>query len=539
MNQRILKMPRLGETMEEGKVVGWLIKSGDSFKRGDPIIEIETDKTIAEFPALGDGRLGEILVSIGDMIEVGKPLARIDIGDGPDWTADEGDEAEATEELAVAATIEPDVDLLIETDLEMPRLGETMEEGRVAKWLKAPGDIFVRGEAIIEIETDKTIAEFPALTDGRLVSILRHDGDMVPVGEPIARIEIAASSIAEDGREPSQAAGDSLGAARREAPTIRTAARSDGRLRATPLARRLARCHGLDLATIPGSGRWGRIEKSDVLGAAGANSEPAVAAAGDVRYASLHRGRLAYLDLGNAGDPSVLLLHGFSGDRTTWAAISSGLRRAGHRVIVPDLPGHGLTDIEAAGASDLSADLPAFLDTVGVSKVDVVAHSLGAVAALGLAGREAQKVASITLIAPAGLGSEIDLQFVRGMAGARSAGEVAHLLRRLSVNNVDLSEAALAALASDLSRGRLVALAEAIAGPMGQKVDGLAAIEKLSVSIPIRVLFGLEDRIIPWKHALGLPARVPVHFLARSGHMPQWDQTKEVLEILLSDGGNS
>lgn len=538
MNQRILKMPRLGETMEEGKVVGWLIKSGDSFKRGDPIIEIETDKTIAEFPALGDGRLGEILVSIGDMIEVGKPLARIDIGDGPDWTADEGDGAEASEELAVAATMEPDVDLLIETDLEMPRLGETMEEGRVAKWLKAPGDSFVRGEAIIEIETDKTIAEFPALMDGRLVSILRHDGDMVPVGEPIARIEIAASAIAEDHRAPAESVSDTRNAARPEAPAIRTV-RSDGRVRATPLARRLARRHGLDLSTITGSGRRGRIEKADVLRATGTSPGTTVAATGDVRYANLHRGSLAYLDLGNAGDPAVLLLHGFSGDRTTWAAIASGMKRAGRRVLVPDLPGHGLTDIEAAGATDLSADLPAFFDAAGVGRVDIVAHSLGAVAALGLAGQAAQKVSSITLIAPAGLGSEIDLQFVKGMAGARSAGEVAHLLRRLSVNNVDLSDAALGALASDLSKGRLVALADAIAGPMGQKVDGLAAIEKLSVSIPIRVLFGLEDRIIPWKHALGLPARVPVHFLARSGHMPQWDQTKEVLEILLSQGGNS
>ncbi|WKL33089.1 biotin/lipoyl-containing protein [Sinorhizobium meliloti] len=60
--------------MEEGKIVGWLIKPGDSFSRGDPIIEIETDKTIAEFPALGDGRLKEVLVEIGDMIEVGRRL---------------------------------------------------------------------------------------------------------------------------------------------------------------------------------------------------------------------------------------------------------------------------------------------------------------------------------------------------------------------------------------------------------------------------------------------------------------------------------
>jgi len=58
MNERILSMPRLGETMEEGRLVGWLIAPGDRFKRGEPIVEIETDKTIAEFPALGEGRAG-------------------------------------------------------------------------------------------------------------------------------------------------------------------------------------------------------------------------------------------------------------------------------------------------------------------------------------------------------------------------------------------------------------------------------------------------------------------------------------------------
>ncbi len=77
MTERILKMPRLGETMEEGKIVGFLVNPGDSFKRGDSIIEIETDKTVAEFPALGDGTLHEWIGSVGDHVVVGAPLARI------------------------------------------------------------------------------------------------------------------------------------------------------------------------------------------------------------------------------------------------------------------------------------------------------------------------------------------------------------------------------------------------------------------------------------------------------------------------------
>ena len=85
VGQRTLTMPRLGETMEHGIVADWLIQEGESFRRGDPIIEFETDKTAVEYPALGDGLLIEQLVQPGDQVNVGAPLAVIDIGSGPDW----------------------------------------------------------------------------------------------------------------------------------------------------------------------------------------------------------------------------------------------------------------------------------------------------------------------------------------------------------------------------------------------------------------------------------------------------------------------
>ncbi|MFB2553136.1 acetoin dehydrogenase dihydrolipoyllysine-residue acetyltransferase subunit [Ensifer soli] len=529
MTERTLKMPRLGETMDEGRIVGWLIRPGDAFKRGDPILEIETDKTIAEFPALGEGVLGDILVEIGDMIAVGTPIARIDIGTGPDWTAE--DTVPVSAPLTATG--------IVETDLAMPRLGETMDEGRVARWLKGPGDAFKRGEAILEIETDKTIAEFPALMDGTLVSITRGDGEMVTVGDPIARIAISSADLAAAGTDPATTAAAEAVAtvAAAEAPVAKPAvalrAPSSGPVRATPLARRIARRHGIDIRTIAGTGWRGRVEKSDVEASAfGSATSPAPR---DVLFASLAAGRLAYLDTGKGEKGTVVLLHGFSGDRTTWAALASSLKRADYRVLVPDLPGHGLTTIEAASASDLAASLPAFLDQVAPGEtVRLVGHSLGSVAALDLALSAKGRVSDVTLLAPAGLGHEIDTGFVHGMAEADSAGEVAHLLRRLSPNRLDLSEAALVALAADLAKGRLKALAAALAGPAGQKVDSLTRLERLAGLLPVRIVFGLEDRIIPWQQVTAVPPRVAIHLLARSGHMPQWDQTKDVLDILLS-----
>lgn len=535
MTERVLKMPRLGETMEEGRIAGWLVKPGEPFRRGDAILEIETDKTVAEYPALGNGVLAEILAAAGETVDVGRPIARVDIGGEPDWTGDEETAATPTA-TGSASPITPAIAAysgLIDTDLLMPRLGETMEEGRIVRWLKAAGDAFRRGDAILEIETDKTVAEFPALGDGRLIGILRKEGELVPVGEPIARIiapgEAAALQQAA-GRPKEQQEAEATSRISLAAP----AAAAGGRVRATPLARRLARSHGLDIVAIPGSGRRGRVEKADVLAAA--KAEAGVPAAGDVRFAALKRGRLAYLDNGGGGEP-VLLLHGFAGDRTTWAAVQSGLKRAGRRVIVPDLPGHGLTAIEADTVADLGADMGDLLDHLGIAQACVVAHSLGAAASLALATDCPNRVSALTLIAPAGLGSQIDTEFVEGMAWATAPGEVSHLLRRLSVQPVELSSPALAQLASELSRGRLRRLAEAVVGRAGQRVDTLGAINELTGSLPLKVVFGLEDRIIPWQQVTALPPTVAIHLLARSGHMPQWDQARDVVDIVVNQGG--
>jgi len=527
MTERILTMPRLGETMEEGKIVGFLVKPGESFKRGDSIIEIETDKTVAEFPALGDGTIIEWIGAIGDQVVVGDPLARVDIGGGPDWIAENG---ETSEKEIPSPAAEASAKQII--NLDMPRLGETMEEGRIVRWLIAAGDEFVRGEAILEIETDKTVAEFPALVSGKLVETLREEGDMVMVGHAIGRIEVATSSAPQKAQVDPHLQVDTLPVPATARPS-QTSSQST-RKRATPLARRLARQKGIDISNLSGSGRRGRIEKEDVLAASGTSLTDA-----DVGFVELAGGRVAYSDSGPKSARAFLLLHGFSGDRTTWSLVANGLRKAGFRVIAPDLPAHGLTTINANDVQQLSAFLPAFLDALSIEQVDVAAHSLGAVVAADFASSHPARVKNLTLLAPAGLGSEIDAGFVQGMAHAKSAGEVAHLLRRIAAKPVELSSALLADLAATMATGRLKDLADAIVGPTGQRVEIVAAIDKLSRSLPVRVLVGLQDRIIPWQQVTVLPPSTGVHFLAQSGHMPQWDQAKEVIELLSKLAGDS
>ena len=152
---------------------------------------------------------------------------------------------------------------MAEIDLPLPRLGETMEEGRIVTWLKQPGDTFKRGEILLEVETDKTVVEVPALQDGVMVRHLAAEADMIPVSAPIARIEVAGAAAAP--AAPKQAAAPTPTASR---PTPHVARLTgSGDLRASPRARRLARDRGVDLAALTGSGRNGRISGDDVLSA--------------------------------------------------------------------------------------------------------------------------------------------------------------------------------------------------------------------------------------------------------------------------------
>lgn len=419
--------------------------------------------------------------------------------------------------------------------LTMPRLGETMDEGRIAGWLKRPGEDFARGEAILEIETDKTIAEFPALQPGRLVEILCDEGEMVAVGAPIARIEAEGAAPEEPQpapqTPPGQGDGRSLVASADLAWPSLPPPPGEGRRRATPLARRLARQRGVDLATLAGRGPRGRIEKEDVLAAAvGRAPEDAPQA---LSFADLPQGRMAYAAAGPADGPVALLLHGFAGDHATWAATVNDLARAGLRVLAPDLPGHGATGIEAATPADLGAPLADFLRASGAAgPIDIVAHSLGGVAAIALVRAMGERISGLTLLAPVGLGLEIDTTFVQGMAAASAPGEVAHLLRRVALRDQALSAEALDRIAAASGRGRLAALAGRIAGQGGQRLCVLPDLAEISQQLPVRVVFGLEDRILPWRQVAALPPAVAIHLIGAAGHMPHWDRPREVAALL-------
>jgi pyruvate dehydrogenase E2 component (dihydrolipoamide acetyltransferase) len=190
-------------------------------------------------------------------------------------------------------------------DLVMPRLSDSMEEGTVLKWLKAPGEEVRRGEELVEIETDKATMTYESDQDG-VLEIVAAEGDTLPIGTVIARIGSAATPGASGNGAAGAAAAESAGDASSAPAPVPTpdapsparapagpAAPADGggsspaavgqrgapaegaRLKASPVARRIARELGVDLVGLAGSGPGGRIVRSDVEGAAGQAAAPA------------------------------------------------------------------------------------------------------------------------------------------------------------------------------------------------------------------------------------------------------------------------
>jgi 2-oxoglutarate dehydrogenase E2 component (dihydrolipoamide succinyltransferase) len=181
-------------------------------------------------------------------------------------------------------------------DVIMPQMGESIAEGTITKWLKNVGDEVKRDESILEISTDKVDADIPAPASGVLIEILAIESQTVEVGTTIARIETeAADAVAEpetEARPAPQPATEPTTAARVAEPVPATSQKGDGapgdesrearlRTRSTPLVRRIAAEHGIDVSSLSGSGLGGRVTKRDILAfIEGRGAAPVTAPAG-------------------------------------------------------------------------------------------------------------------------------------------------------------------------------------------------------------------------------------------------------------------
>jgi pyruvate dehydrogenase E2 component (dihydrolipoamide acetyltransferase) len=291
----VIRMPKMSDTMLEGVIANWLKKEGDVIKSGDIIAEVETDKATMELENYEDGTLLYIGVKVGEAVPVDGIIAIVG-KPGEDYSALLAAPA-ATPASApvvsepVAATAAPVAEAIIASvDLSgvkaaavrMPKMSDTMIEGVIAKWLKAVGDVVKSGDIIAEVETDKATMELENYEEGTLLYIGAKEGEGVIVdgiiaivGEPGANFQLildAEASPKASTPAPAPAAPVAVPVASAPATAVtktpiveeKSAAKPGVDLKASPLARALAKEKGYNLNWITGTGEGGRITKADV-----------------------------------------------------------------------------------------------------------------------------------------------------------------------------------------------------------------------------------------------------------------------------------
>ena len=307
-----VEMPELGESVTEGTITRWLKQVGDTVEVDEPLLEVSKDKVDTEIPSPAAGVLLKVLHDEDDTVDVGAVIA--EIGDASEASTPAAPAAE--QKVEVAAKVEASASVAASassasssstgaaTDVVMPELGESVTEGTITRWLKQVGDTVEVDEALLEVSTDKVDTEVPSPVAGTIVEILHNEDDTVDVGAVIVRIgdPNAAPATPEPAAPTPAPAAPAAPAAEEkvevapkvEAPkSVATPPAAQAKVNSnddvpyvTPLVRKLADKHGVDLRTVTGTGVGGRIRKQDVLAAAGQGAAESAPAAAEVPAAA-------------------------------------------------------------------------------------------------------------------------------------------------------------------------------------------------------------------------------------------------------------
>ena len=360
--------------------------------------------------------------------------------------------------------------------VSMPRWGMTMTEGTVVGWLAEAGAAVAPGDELVEIETTKVVNALEATAGGVLHRRLVDPGATVPVGTLLG-------IIVEGG--PSDAEIDAFVA--RFAATAAAEADDAG---GTPAPQRL-----------------------DIGGRT-----------------------VSVLAMGSGGAVPALLVHGFGGTIDGWRFNQPAL--ADERVVwALDLPGHGesTTDAGDGSVAALSQVVSGTLDALGIGRAHLTGHSLGGALALAMLAAAPERVASLSLIAPCGLGAEIDGDFIEAFLAAERRKAMKQALSRLFADPAAVRRQ----MVEDMLRQQRMD-----GGPEARRTIARACFPGgrqrtvlrhtlTGATVPVQVLWGRADSIVPPAHADGLPPAVVVHRVDGAGHMPHVEQAGTVNRRLL------
>ncbi|MBA3518814.1 MAG: acetoin dehydrogenase dihydrolipoyllysine-residue acetyltransferase subunit [Rhizobiales bacterium] len=360
--------------------------------------------------------------------------------------------------------------------ITMPKWGLAMEEGMLARWAVPEGADIAAGQEIMDIETTKIANVFESPVAGVLRRKVVDDGETVAVGALLG-------VVAEPGVPDAE----------------------------------------IDAYVGEFLESFKHAEK-----AASGVPVPEVIDVGGQRIRHLKAGT------DKPGTP-ILMIHGFGADMTTWM-FNQGALAEERPVYAIDLPGHGgsTKTVGDASAAGLATTVLGYMEAAGIARAHLVGHSLGGAIAVEIARRAPDRVAALTLISPAGLGTEISEKFIEGFIGESRARKLRPVLEMLVANpqmvTADMVEEVLKFKRLDGALDALRAVADANFSGGAQKHSVREALA--AIKVPVGIVWGEGDRILPAAHGEGLPETVVVTRIAGAGHIPHMEKAAEVNEAI-------
>ncbi len=365
------------------------------------------------------------------------------------------------------------------TPIVMPKWGLAMKEGKLAGWLVQEGASIAPGAAIMEVETDKIANVVEAQETGTL---RRRVGEADKVYPVKTLLGVIADADVPDAEIDAFVAGFPVPA-----------------------------------ATGDGSSEGPEYHFVDVGGA-----------------------RIRYAKRGESG-PNVVLIHGFGGDLDNWLFNIDALGEQAN-VYALDLPGHGQSTKAIAEPSlqGMAKVVIGFMDALGIDTAHLAGHSMGAAIAVKVSEMAKGRVLSLGLVAPAGLGSDINGDYITGFVKGTSRRDMKPVLELLFADTGLVSRQ----LIDDVLKFKRIDGVEKALGTLGdalfggaKQADSVAAAAK-AAGVPVTVIFGKQDRIIPPAHADALKGAARIEIIDGAGHMPMMEAAKRVNELLTGTVGN-
>ena len=360
--------------------------------------------------------------------------------------------------------------------ITMPKWGLAMKEGSIIKWFKEIGDEIKKGENLVEIETEKVVNEMESPESGTLLKKCIEEDVKVNVGSLIAIYGDSSVSDKEIEKFISE---------------FNENLKNEENLESDDLS------------------QSEKIKLDNI--------------------------EINFVNLSNDKQKNLLFIHGFGGDLNNWMFNQEELSKD-YNTFALDLPGHGLSskNIKESSLTDFSELIIKFCEEHKLNNVNLVGHSFGAGIAINCAFENMNYVESLNLISPIGLGDEIDSSYLENFITADSRKELKHELEKLYFNSEiltrDLINEVLKYKRIDGVSNSLNLIKDEILASGKQKINLKEKINK--ISIPVTVIWGKEDSIIPFDHSKNLNEKINIKIIDQCGHMGHTEHPNEVNVII-------